>query len=91
MKKIRLVREELRLKELMKRINIFVITFERKLFNVILFQTREMAESHFCVVFFFGCSTAEKHNMDELYSRMIKTLTPFHFKLGKEKKKAIVL
>ena len=29
--------------------------------------------------------------MDELYSRMIKTLTPFHFKLGKEKKKAIVL
>ena len=29
--------------------------------------------------------------MDELYSRMIKTLTPFHFMLGKEKKKAIVL
>ena len=91
MKKISLVREELRLKEHMKSINIFVITFERKLFNVILFQTREMAESHFCVVFFFGCSTAEKHNMDELYSRMIKTLTPFHFMLGKEKKKAIVL
>ena len=53
MKKISLVREELRLKEHMKSINIFVITFERKLFNVILFQTREMAESHFCVVFFF--------------------------------------
>ena len=50
MKKIILVIEELRSKELMKSIKIFVITFERKALNVILFQTREMAESHFWVV-----------------------------------------
>ena len=47
MKKISLVREELRSKGHMKSIKIFVITFERKLFNVIRFQTREIAESHF--------------------------------------------
>ena len=39
----------------------------------------------------FEGSTAEKHNMDELYSGMIKTLTPFHFKLGKGRKKVLVL
>ena len=47
MKKITLVREELRSKEHTKSIKIFVIFFERKLFNVILFQMREMAEGHF--------------------------------------------
>ena len=37
------VREELRSKEHIKSVNNFVMTFKRKPFSVILFQTREMA------------------------------------------------
>ena len=45
MKKISLVREELFSKEYLKGIKIFVITFERKLFNVILFQTGKLLKA----------------------------------------------
>ena len=44
MKKIGSVRGELRSKEHMKSIRIFIITFERKPFHVILFQTEAISE-----------------------------------------------
>ena len=76
MKKISLVREELFSKEYLKGIKIFVITFERKLCNVILFQTGEIAKSHFWVFFWSTINSSAPSLQPSIFDSRLSARPP---------------